>query len=305
MKNILGWILGVFCALIGAVGLIDAISNPSVYDYVMSFMFLLISACILPPVSAFIEGKLQLSKGKYFGRRWRLKVIAVCFVIVVFVIPGAKQGDAQPEKAIPLGHPKLRLLSSEEDQGNAKEYLLEFTASDADMVLVNEEEIKPQDGKYAKVIPLKDLATRLHIVAKDAELSYIKDELNLTIKRSETEEEKQARIDRENKERQRMKADQAAAVKKGQEAEAAWKSSKAGRLCQKHPEWSKSDCSNVAENKIWIGMTYDMLVAMWGNPSSASPSNFGSGTEWQWCWWNYTPSCFYDHNEDGKVDAYN
>jgi hypothetical protein len=31
----------------------------------------------------------------------------------------------------------------------------------------------------------------------------------------------------------------------------------------------------------------------------------GSGTKWQWCWDDIRPSCFYDNNDDGIIDAYN
>jgi hypothetical protein len=47
-----------------------------------------------------------------------------------------------------------------------------------------------------------------------------------------------------------------------------------------------------------------MLKYIRGLPNSANPSNYGMGTEWQWCWNNYTPSCFYG-DEDGIIDSYN
>ena len=81
--------------------------------------------------------------------------------------------------------------------------------------------------------------------------------------------------------------------------------SKAGRIWKKHPEWSKEDCELLASNKIWIGMAYSMLKYKRGLPDHANPSNYGNGTQWQWCWNDYTPSCFYDHDDDGKIDSYN
>ena len=81
--------------------------------------------------------------------------------------------------------------------------------------------------------------------------------------------------------------------------------SKAGRIWKRHPEWSKEDCELLASNKIWIGMTYSMLKYKRGLPNHANPSNYGNGTQWQWCWDDYTPSCFYDHDDDGKIDSYN
>ena len=87
--------------------------------------------------------------------------------------------------------------------------------------------------------------------------------------------------------------------------EAAWNNSKAGRLCKKHPTWSKEDCKNIAENRYWIGMEYDMLVAERGRPNSINPSNYGNGTRYQYCWFNHRPMCFYDNNNDDILDSYN
>ncbi len=83
-----------------------------------------------------------------------------------------------------------------------------------------------------------------------------------------------------------------------------WNNSKAGKIQKKHPEWSNEDCERIASREIWIGMTLDMLKYERGNPNSANPSNYGSGREWQWCWDNYTPSCFYG-NDDLIIKSYN
>lgn len=85
--------------------------------------------------------------------------------------------------------------------------------------------------------------------------------------------------------------------------------SKAGKIwqfCQKkNAVVTKSDCIKASENQIWIGMNIWLLVARRGNPSSVNPSNYGSGTQYQYCWWDYTPSCFYDENNDWLIEAYN
>ena len=83
-----------------------------------------------------------------------------------------------------------------------------------------------------------------------------------------------------------------------------WSSAQARQICASHPDWTQSDCERLAENRIWIGMHYDMLIYLRGKPNAANPSNYGYGTEWQWCWYDYTPSCFYGEN-DGIVDSYN
>ncbi|HEX2786966.1 MAG TPA: hypothetical protein VHP32_03610 [Ignavibacteria bacterium] len=85
--------------------------------------------------------------------------------------------------------------------------------------------------------------------------------------------------------------------------------SKAGKIwkfCQKkNAVVTKEDCIKASEDRIWIGMNIWLLVARRGNPSSVNPSNYGYGTKYQYCWWDYTPSCFYDDDEDRLVDAYN
>jgi hypothetical protein len=81
---------------------------------------------------------------------------------------------------------------------------------------------------------------------------------------------------------------------------------KAGKIYKKHPEWSRGDCEKLAEGSIWIGMDIQMLKYRMGRPNSANPSNYGGGvTQWQWCWTDWTPSCFYDNDGDSKIDSYN
>ena len=83
-----------------------------------------------------------------------------------------------------------------------------------------------------------------------------------------------------------------------------WKNSKYGKLQKKHPSWTDEDCIKVLDKKIWIGMSIQMLKYQRGNPDSANPSNYGSGNQWQWCWDDYSPSCFYG-KEDGIITSYN
>lgn len=87
--------------------------------------------------------------------------------------------------------------------------------------------------------------------------------------------------------------------------EKAFLNTKAGKIWKKHPKWSKADCIMLAKGEIWIGMDIYMVVYLRGNPDSATPSDYGNGKKWQWCWNDHTPSCFYDDNEDNLVDSYN
>lgn len=85
---------------------------------------------------------------------------------------------------------------------------------------------------------------------------------------------------------------------------AKWNKSKAGRIHQKHPEWSKEDCIALANGKIWIGMTYEMLVYLRGKPDDVNVSNYGNGNQYQVIWNDFEPSYFY-FGEDEIVTAYN
>lgn len=94
----------------------------------------------------------------------------------------------------------------------------------------------------------------------------------------------------------------AAATKAEQEAFA---KTKAGQICKAHPEWTRDDCEKLAEGKVWIGMSAAMLVYERGKADRVNKSNYGSGDVYQACWDDYTPSCFYDNDNDGLADAYN
>lgn len=76
------------------------------------------------------------------------------------------------------------------------------------------------------------------------------------------------------------------------------------RLQKLHPSWSVEECKAIERGNIWIGMTLDMLICERGLPTSKNPSNYGNGVQWQWCWDNQTPSCFYG-GEDEIITAYN
>lgn len=91
------------------------------------------------------------------------------------------------------------------------------------------------------------------------------------------------------------------------EEEKAYEATPEGQKCKSaHPDWTKKICEDVAGQKVWIGMTYEMLVASAGRePDSSKPSNYGSGTQWQWCYHGNTTMCFYDNDGDKKIDAYN
>ena len=83
-----------------------------------------------------------------------------------------------------------------------------------------------------------------------------------------------------------------------------WGKSKAGKIQKKHPDWTKDECEGVADHKIWIGMSLDMLKSERGNPTTVNISNYGNGNSYQWCWDGYTPSCFYG-TENQIITSFN
>ena len=173
---------------------------------------------------------------------------------------------------------------------------------------INDLEKKTDDGNFSHFL---DLREGKNIVRIKAETWFTK-ETSLTINRELTEEEiaakekakaeAKARAEEMAEKRRKEAAAEAAKAKAEQEA---WEQSKAGQICKAHPEWDKESCEKLANNKIWIGMTYDMLVYRRGKPDSKNVSNYGWGNEYQYCWWDWTPSCFYDKNGDGIIDSYN
>lgn len=172
------------------------------------------------------------------------------------------------------------------------------TPSQAKVTVENGNIDKDVNGNFTgKVL----LSNEQNIVSIKAENGDKSDMVSLNITRVFTEEEK-AKKQAELEAQKKAEEEKAAKAKAEQDA---WDKSKAGQLCKKHSDWSKEDCEKLADNKIWIGMSLDMLKEKRGLPDSANPSNYGSGTDWQWCWHDYSPSCFYDHDEDGLVDSYN
>lgn len=126
-------------------------------------------------------------------------------------------------------------------------------------------------------------------------------EQSLTINRIFSAEESAA-MAKAKKEAEELAVQQAVEEKAEQ---AAWEKTPAGKICKKHPEWEREECRRVANKNIWIGMRYDMLVYMMGEPDSSNLSNYGRGDRYQYCWDGRKPRCYYDDNDDGLIDSYN
>ncbi len=157
-------------------------------------------------------------------------------------------------------------------------------------------------GNFTYEFKLREEQNTLNIEARNGKG---KETQSLVIKRIFTEAEiieRKRLADEKEKKRQEAIAIQ----KQREQAELnAYYQTPAGRICKAHPEWTKEDCQNLADGLIWVGMEYDMLVYKRGQPNHINPSNYGYGTQYQYCWTRYNPSCFYDKNNDGLIDAYN
>lgn len=121
------------------------------------------------------------------------------------------------------------------------------------------------------------------------------------------QEEERKRIDEENRKKAEEEQKRIDEENRKRAEEEAFNNTPAGQICLNHSGWTKEECQRLADNRIWIGMSYNMLVYERGYPTSTNPSNYGWGTQYQWCWfpWNNGPSCFYDDDNDGRIDSYN
>jgi len=154
------------------------------------------------------------------------------------------------------------------------------------------------EDHFTITVPLTDEVNKINIIASNASNT---EKRTFIVNRIFTKEELaiKAKIKADQEAKEKAEKEQIEADKR------AWKASPAGKICTNHPEWTETDCVGLANNKIWIGMTYDMLVYLLGYPDSTNPSNYGSGTQYQYCWHDNSPSCFYDNNDDGIIDSYN
>jgi hypothetical protein len=165
------------------------------------------------------------------------------------------------------------------------------------LLKINNVVVKNIDGTFTHPISLSEGENTIKISAE----SWFRKEINLVITRELTQAEKDEKIADEKLRQEKVRIAEEKVLAK----QRAWEASKAGQIYKAHPEWSKEDCERVANGKIWIGMTYTMLVYEMGRPDTKNLSNYGSGSEWQYCWHGWDPSCFYDTDDDGIIEAYN
>ncbi len=76
------------------------------------------------------------------------------------------------------------------------------------------------------------------------------------------------------------------------------------KIRKEHPNWSPSIINRLLNNEIWIGMSFEMVKFKNGKPDHVTLSNYGEGNQYQWCWNNLIPSCFYG-NSNFIITSYN
>lgn len=95
-----------------------------------------------------------------------------------------------------------------------------------------------------------------------------------------------------------------AAIRRDSVLKAGFRKTPAGKIQDKHPEWSDEDCTKLANHNIWIGMSISMVIYERGGYSSRNISDYGSGKRYQYCWEGFETNCFYC-GKDGIVISYN
>lgn len=213
----------------------------------------------------------------------------VVLSLIGFVVVRPKIAEEEPRVA------QLTIMSPHDlDSVNTPKVLVKGQVKpDRATVYVNGSVITTNDGAFEQEVDLPDEDNKIVLNAQKDTTEM--QSLTLHVTRVFSPEEAAAR--------QKAKDEAEEAAKKAEEA---WQKSKAGKICKAHPDWVRYDCDNLANGKIWIGMSYDMVVYLMGKPDSKNVSNYGSGIKYQYCWYDYSsPNCFYDDDNDGLMDSYN
>ncbi len=154
-------------------------------------------------------------------------------------------------------------------------------------------------GKFSSSVGLTKETNTVMVAATNNDKTDTK---TITITRLYTDQEK-AQMATED-----LQQAQAEAIKTAEDkaVQAAYDNSPAGKVCKKHPDWSKDVCATIASHKITVGMDIDMVRAAWGSPSSVHTSNYGTGNQYQACWTgsDYSESCVY-YDSSGIITSYN
>lgn len=230
------------------------------------------------------------------------KRIVYVVVVILFFVLYAISLDEEPELVITQPSENF---SFQTDKTLIEGHVEPINSS----IKINTFFVQNNNGDFSYELPLVEGNNSIDVIAINGKASKT---VNIQIQRILTEEElviKQQQEEEANKKAEEAVKNAEEAKKKAEEAaaaeEAAWLASKAGRICAQHTEWTRDECQGLADNKIWIGMSYEMLITEFGEPDSTNVSNYGYGQRYQYCWHYKTSTCFYDDNDDGIIDSYN
>ena len=59
-------------------------------------------------------------------------------------------------------------------------------------------------------------------------------------------------------------------------------SDKAKKIKASHSSWTNVQCNDIAEKRVWVGMTADQALMSWGKPRKVNKTIVSSGTHEQW-----------------------
>jgi len=194
--------------------------------------------------------------------------------------------------------PSIKIISPEDKSSiQAESILIEGKVSPSNSELtINNMMVELESGYFNYNLNLNDKIENNSITLK-ARANGKDTNKTLTVTRIFTDEEKKKIED------EKIKVKQERELRAKAELEAYYKTP-GGKICKNHPNWEREDCEKIADGKIWIGMDLDMLKYKRGLPNDVNPSDYGSGIRYQWCWDDYTPSCFYG-GADGIITSYN
>lgn len=121
------------------------------------------------------------------------------------------------------------------------------------------------------------------------------------------EAEKIIREEEAKKRAEELKKQKEIAAAEREKENAQYKQSQDYKRCRSmYSSATVSFCKSEIEKGTGIGGSVVAVVAKRGIYSSKDFSNYGSGNNYQYCWWNgYTPSCYYTESDGVTIKSYN
>lgn len=66
-------------------------------------------------------------------------------------------------------------------------------------------------------------------------------------------------------------------------------------------EWTLENCQDIAQKKIWIGMTKDQLILSWGVPNDRNNTVGNWGTHEQWVYGDFGPYVYLEGKTNSEL----